>query len=94
MGYYSELHAELNAGKKDPHLAKLLGITNDEFQEIEFDIVPKCDKDGGLQHYCVEIDLEKSPQKIVNKITNLENGCRVYLSANAFETDDSNYEEE
>ena len=94
MGYYSELHAELNAGKKDPDLAELLGITDDELQEIEIDIVPKRDNDGGLQHYDVEIDLENSSQDIVDKIKNLEDGCRVYLPASAFETDDSICEEE
>ncbi|MDR0832934.1 MAG: hypothetical protein LBN93_01910 [Candidatus Symbiothrix sp.] len=88
MGYYSELAAELQEPQKNPRLAELLGITFDELEQMEYNLIPNKESDKFDGIYSVEIDTEKTPQEIINKIKNLENGCRVYVNAIDLEYDD------
>jgi hypothetical protein len=79
MGYWKELEIEMQEQESDRHLADLLGITFDELTELEYEIETDESKDGLVYNYRVEFDIDSSPKNILQKIKNLEDGCRVYL---------------
>lgn len=79
MGYWKELEIEMQEQESDRHLADILGITFDELTELEYEIETDESKDGLVYNYRVEFDTDSSPKNILQKIKNLEDGCRVYL---------------
>ena len=93
MGYYSELAAELQESQKNPRLAEILGITYEELNELEYELISITNADGFAYSYRVEIDIENSPQEIVAKIKNLEGGCQVYVNAIDLEYEDDDYDD-
>ncbi len=79
MGYWKELEIEMQEQESHRHLADLLGITFDELIELEYEIATDESKDGLVYNYRIEFDTANSPKNILQKIKNLEDGCRVYL---------------
>lgn len=79
MGYWKELEIEMQEQESHRHLADLLGITFDELIELEYEIETDESKDGLVYNYRIEFDTANSPKNILQKIKNLEDGCRVYL---------------
>lgn len=79
MGHWKEIAIEMQEQEGDRHLADLLGITYDELTELDYEIETDQSKDGLIYNYRVEFDKDGSPEYILSKIKNLEDGCRVYF---------------
>ena len=84
---------EMQEQESDRHLAELLGITYDELIELDYEIETDESKEGLVYNYRVEFDTDNSPKNILQKIKNLEDGCRVYLQPWDLEQD-YDYEEQ
>lgn len=93
MGHWKEIAIEMQEQESDRHLADLLGITYDELTELDYEIETDESKDGLVYNYRVEFDTDNSPKNILQKIKNLEDGCRVYLQPWDLEQD-YDYEEQ
>lgn len=93
MGHWKEIAMEMQEQESDRHLADLLGITYDELTELDYEIETDESKDGFVYNYRVEFDIDNSPKHILQKIKNLEDGCRVYLQPWDLEQD-YDYEEQ
>lgn len=93
MGYWKEKSIEMQEQVGNRHLASLLGITYDELTELDYEIETDENRDGFIYNYRVEFDTENSPNHILLKIKNLEDGCRVYLQPWDLEQD-YDYEEQ
>lgn len=93
MGHWKEIAIEMQEQESDRHLADLLGITYDELTELDYEIETDESKDGLVYNYRVEFDTVNSPKNILQKIKNLEDGCRVYLQPWDLEQD-YDYEEQ
>lgn len=79
MGRLKDMLIEMQEQENDRHFADLLGITYDELIKLDYKIDTNESKDGLVYNYIVEFDTETSPNHILRKIKNLEDGCRVYL---------------
>ena len=79
MGHWKEIAIEMQELESDRHLADLLGISYDELTELDYKIETDESNDGLVYNYIVEFNIENSPKHILQKIKNLEDGCRVYL---------------
>lgn len=93
MGHWKEIAIEMQEQESERHLADLLGITYDELTELDYEIETDESKDGLVYNYRVEFDTDNSPKNILQKIKNLEDGCRVYLQPWDLEQD-YDYEEQ
>lgn len=87
MGHWKEIAMEIREHESDRHLADLLGISFDDLTELVYGIETDESKDGLIYNYRVEFDLDNSPAHILQKIKNLEDGCRVYLQPWELEQD-------
>ncbi len=93
MGHWKEIAIEMQEQESNRHLADLLGITYDELTDLDYEIVTDESKDGLVYNYRIEFDTDNSPKNILQKIKNLEDGCRVYLQPWDLEQD-YDYEEQ
>jgi dGTP triphosphohydrolase len=93
MGHWKEIAMEIQEQEGDQHLADLLGISNDELNELVYEIETDESKDGLIYNYRVEFDTVDSAEHILKKIKNLEDGCRVYLQPWDFD-EEYDYEEQ
>ena len=93
MGHWKEIAIEMQEQESDRHLADLLGITYDELTELDYELETDESEDGLVYNYRVEFDIGNSPTNILQKIKNLEDGCRVYLHPWDLEQD-YDYEEQ
>jgi len=78
MGRVKELWMDMQEQQGDRRIAKILDIPYDELIELDYEIETDQSKDGLIYNYRIEFS-EDSPQKILEKINRLEDGCRVYL---------------
>lgn len=92
MGQFKQLMMEHEEGHNQSKLAEILGITMDELALLEYTIETDESKDGLIYSYRVEFDTDHSNHKILKKVKNLEDKCRVYLMP--YELDDDYYYEE
>ena len=79
MGYWKDKAIEMHEQEGDRHLADLLGITYEDIIELVYEIETDQSNDGLVYNYRVEFDTDNSPNHILRKIKNIEEGCRVYL---------------
>ena len=93
MGHLKEIAMEMQERESDRHLADLLGITYEELTELDYEIETDESKDGLVYNYRVEFDKDYAPKSILQKIKNLEDGCRVNLQPWHLEQD-YDYEEQ
>ena len=78
MGRAKELWMEMQEQEDDRRIAKILEISYDDLLELEYEIETDQSKDGLIYNYRIEFS-EDSPKEILEKISRLEDGCRVYL---------------
>ena len=78
MGRAKELWMEMQEQEDDRRIAKILEISYDDLMELEYEIETDQSKDGLIYNYRIEFS-EDSPKEILEKISRLEDGCRVYL---------------
>lgn len=78
MGHWKEQAMDMDENKHNSKLALILGISLHELEELDYEIVPDTGNDDMVYGYRVEFS-DSSPKSILNKITNLEDGCRVTL---------------
>ena len=57
--------------ERDGHIADLLGISWDEFTELEWELETDESKDGLIYNYRIEFDLDLSPTSVLEKIDRL-----------------------
>jgi hypothetical protein len=79
MGHWKEIAIEMQQEEWDRHLADFLGITYDELNELDYELETVETNDGFVYKYVVKFNPNNSPKNILQKIKNLEDGCRVYL---------------
>ncbi|MCS3871155.1 hypothetical protein J3D55_004071 [Chryseobacterium ginsenosidimutans] len=74
--------------QSDEHIAKLLGITLEEFQSLEHSgVLDNSSDDGQIYEYYIEFD-SQNPKEILNKITGINSSNTVYFSINDFDEHD------
>lgn len=93
MGYWKDIAIDMQEQESDRHLADLLGISYNELTELEYEIETDQSKDGLIYNYRVEFDTDNSPEHILKKVKNIEDGCRVYLQPWEFD-DEYDYDEQ
>jgi hypothetical protein len=79
MGSIKEYWFDRIEAQKSQRLAALLGITDDELEQIAYDIDADCSDDGMLYGYIVRFDEDNDPA-IMEKINGLTSGSYVSLS--------------
>jgi len=92
MGYYSELQIEMQEREQDYKLAKILGLTIDELDELIYDIHTDSSKDGLIYNYRVEFDIFNSNPDILKRIKGLSTDNNVYIQP--YELDENYYYDE
>ncbi len=78
MGHWKDIAMEMDDSKNDARLASILGISQDELDQLDYEIETDTGNDDAVYGYRVEF-ADSSPQNILNKIERLEDGCRVNL---------------
>lgn len=73
------------------HVAKLLGISLDDLMRLDWEVETNDSKDGLIYGHRIEFSHD-SPQSILKKIEQLEDGCRVSLAPGQLEQE-YDYEE-
>jgi hypothetical protein len=75
---------DLYEEQADEHIAKLLGITTDEYQQLDHDGIQEETSNEGLvyRHY-IEFK-ETSPKHILNKIAGLDANNTFYFGPGSF----------
>lgn len=84
MGSTKEYWFDQIEAQKDRRLADLLGITEDELEQIEYEVHPDQSKDGLLYGYIVQFDDGNDPS-IMAKVNGLSSGSYVNFSQWDFE---------
>lgn len=84
MGRAKEHYMEMQEEWENQRLAYILGISSDELDLLQWEIYEDRSNDGMLYGYRVEFD-DDCPDDILNKIQELEDGCRVNLPSWEFE---------
>lgn len=79
MGYWKNIAIERENQRHEHNLADKLGITYDEFIDLDYSIETDESKDGIIYNYRIEFDLDNSPSHVIQKIKNLKDGRRVYF---------------
>lgn len=79
MGSTKEYWFDQIEAKKHQRLAETLGITEDELEQIEYEIQGDYSKDGLLYGYIIQFDESNDPS-IMEKINGLTSGSYVSLS--------------
>ncbi len=79
MGSTKDYWFDQIEAQKDRRLAELLGITEDELEQITYEIHPDQSKDGLLYGYTVQLD-DDNDLSIMAKIKGLTSGSYVSLS--------------
>ncbi len=92
MGYFSDIHIEMQERAGEYKLAELLGISIEELDELMYETETDESKDGLIYNYRIEFDLDNSNLEILKKVKNLSDGRRVYFQP--YELDDDFYQEE
>lgn len=80
-------HYELRQGLD---IARVLGISYEELQMLEWELMDNIDEDGTLRGYIVVFSNE-CPQEILKKVERLESGRRAYISPNELGIDQEIY---
>ena len=78
MGKMSDLMIEIQEKEAGERIAKILDISLFDLVELEYEIETDESKDGLIYKYRIEFS-EDSPKEILEKISRLEDGRRVYL---------------
>lgn len=78
MGYWKEIAMEMQENRGNSRLASILGITQDELDQLDYEIETESGDDDAVYGYRVEFS-PSSPKKILRKVKRLEDGCRVNL---------------
>lgn len=73
-----ELWMEMQGQEDDKRIAKILEISYDDLFELKYEIETDQSKDRLINNYRIEFSKD-SPKEILEKISRLEDGCRVYL---------------
>ncbi|MFQ1897361.1 hypothetical protein ACK36K_08515 [Aeromonas veronii] len=79
MGSTKDYWFDRVEAQKNYRLANLLGITEDELEQINYDIDANYSKDGMLYGYIVQFDDDNDPS-IMDKINGLDSDSYVFLS--------------
>jgi len=79
MGYWKEIAIEMQEQEQDRRLAEILGITYDELLELDYEVETDKSRDDLIYNYRIEFNPENSSKDILNKIKDLQDGCRVYI---------------
>ena len=91
MGRMKDLLINLQENSVELHVAKILGISFDDLMRLDWEIETDQSKDGLIYGHRIEFS-HNSPQSILKKIENIEDGCRVYLEPGQLEQE-YDYEE-
>jgi hypothetical protein len=83
---------DLQEKQKDEYLAKVLGITYDELQELDYDMDTEESNEGLINNYVITFS-DDSPKEILSKIKNLDENNAVWIPPWDLENDDY-YEEQ
>lgn len=78
MGRVKQHWMEIQEQEQDRKFAALLGVTYEDLDELDFEIETDESKDGIIYNYRIEFS-DDSPKHILEKISRLKDGCRVYL---------------
>ena len=78
MGRMSDLMIEIQEKEAGERIAKILDISLFDLVELDYEIETDESDDGLIYNYRIEFS-EDSPKEILDKISRLEDGCRVYL---------------
>lgn len=78
MGYHSELLIEMQQEKADEQLAKRLGITSEELEELGYRIETDESRDGFIYGYLIFFN-DDAPSDILDKVIGLEDNSYVFL---------------
>ncbi|MGE6568153.1 hypothetical protein ACQKE9_06295 [Shewanella vesiculosa] len=79
MGSTKNYWSDRIEAQRNYRLANLLGITEDELEQITYDIDADCSRDGMLYGYIIRFDSNNDPS-IMEKINGLTSGSYVSLS--------------
>ena len=91
MGRMKDLLIDLQENSVEIHVAKILGISFDDLMRLDWEIETDQSKDGLIYGHRIEFS-HNSPQSILKKIENIEDGCRVCLEPGQLEQE-YDYEE-
>lgn len=91
MSSGSDRIIEIQQEQFNRQIAKKLGITYDEFLELEYEINTEESEDGFIYNYILEFN-ENSPKEILEKIIGIEQDKFVWFAPWEFENND--YDEE
>lgn len=80
MGKMSDLMIEIQEKEAGERIAKILDISLFDLVELEYEIETDESEDGLIYNYRIEFS-EDSPKEILEKISRLEDGRRVYLES-------------
>lgn len=91
MGIAKDMMIEFQKEEFNKKIAKILGISYCELNQLDPKIEIDADEDHLIYNYRIEFS-EDSPKEILSKIERLEDGCRVYLQSWELDEEDD-YEE-
>ena len=84
MGHGSEQMIANEEERQNKELAKHIGLSYDEFLELDYEIDTEESDDGMVFNYILKFS-ESSPKVILDRIKGLESGNYLFIPASDFE---------
>ena len=84
MGNLKDLILEKQDEESNKRLAKILGITYDELNELDFEINQEESEDGLIYHYIISFAVN-DPVEILKKIIDIDENNEVWITSSEFD---------